>query len=206
MNLDVDSVLKECWQAIRSQSDQEPNIRDFWIISETIRLKYAKDEMLQNVPNCDTGLKIVEYIENNIFKDPPGREIYHIVRNLTVDEFSMRMGQIAKYLQFEGYLNGGILKVLSVSFYTWFGCLCMAKSTRVIDSIGTVYNDRLRQREYNWLKNMWEDADKNGNPWIKFGVTVAKCLEEKRKKSNPAKIIVDNWISKDSPYWSCCEQ
>lgn len=111
-----------------------------------------------------------------------------------------------KNLQLEGYLHGGVTKVLSAAFYTWYGCLSMAKLTRPEGSDHIQYTPEMRSEGYEDLRSEWEETEKIGNPWIKFGVTIAKPLEEKRKKINNAKIIVDNWIPQDSPYWKCFKE
>lgn len=201
MNSIVDKALKHCWEEIKSSGpDDEVNLFDFQLIAQIIRLNYIQEKMLQNIPGCKIGLNIVEYIEDNTFKDVPA----HVIRNLTLDEFSDRMKTTAKVLQTKGYLSGGIFKTISVAFYVWYGCLSMAKLTRVMGSDGVLYTDQIRQERYSRLEQIWKEAEREENPWIRFGVTLAKCLEEKRKKADPTKVIVDDWIDKSSPYWECC--
>lgn len=202
MNRNIDEVLDQLWNEIRWNSPEEPNLRDFRLMAQTLRLHYV-DEMLTDLPDCEIGLKIVEYIEDNIFKDAPTYEIYHVVRNLTLEDFSKRLRETAKHLQLKRYLYGGVTKTLSAAFYAWYGCLSMAKLTRVGGSDGVLYTPEMRLAEYNYIKNEMDDAKKYGNPWIKFGVRIAKLLEQKRKKANPNKIIIDGWVPKDSPYWDC---
>lgn len=202
VNTNIDEVLEHLWCEIRGDRVGEPNLLDFKLMAQTLRLHYV-DEMLQELPGCETGLKIVEYIEDNIFKDAATYEIYHVVRNLTLEDFSKRMREIAKRLQLNGYLHGGVTKALSAAFYAWYGCLSMAKLTRVEGSDGVLYTTEMRLEEYKCIRNEWEDAEKYGNLWIKFGVRIAKLLEEKRKKAESNKVIVDDWVPEDSPYWEC---
>lgn len=197
----MNEVFKHLWQEIRGNGSGEPNLHDFRLMALILRLHYV-DEMLQDTPTYGTGLKIVEYIEDNIFKDTSEYAIYHVVRNLPLGDFSKRMKDSARALQLEGYLHGGVAQVLSAAFYTWYGCISMAKLTRPEGSDRVQYTTEMRFDGYDYIKSEWEEAEKIGNPWIKFGASLAKRLEEKRKKNDPNKVIVDDWIPKDSPYWS----
>lgn len=201
-NTNIDKIFDHLWNEIREDIPGEPNIHDFRLMAQVLRLHYL-DEMLQDLPNCEIGLNIVDYIEDNIFKDAATYKIDHKIRKLSREDFFGRMKQAARDLQFKGYLHGGVAKILSAAFYTWYSCLRMAKLTRTEDILGIQYTNEMRYSDYEDLRNEWEDAVKFGNPWIKFGVKIAKLLEEKRKKANPKKIIVDDWVPPNSPYWEC---
>lgn len=196
----TDEILKHLWDEIQQDGSGEPNLRDIWLMAETLRLNYV-DQMPIDIPKEDIGLRIVEYIDENIFKDTLNYPIHHVIRNLSLEDFSGRMKEIAKSIQLKGYLHGGVANTLCVAFYIWFGCIFVAKLTRTEGSDGVQYTEEMRLGEYNWIKGIWEDALKHGNPWIKYATELSKLLEEKRKRDNPNKVIVDNWIPDDSPYW-----
>lgn len=198
---DTDLILKHLWNEIHQSGEGEPNLRDVWLMAETLRLNYV-GKIPVEVPKENIGLKIVEYLDENIFKDTQNYPIQHILRNLSLEDFSERMKEIAKDIQLKGYLNGGVAKTLCMAFYMWFGCIFVAKLTRSEGSDKVKYTNEMRLDQYNWIKNIWEDALNYGNPWIKYGVSLSKLLEEDRKKKNPEKIIVDDWIPSESPYWS----
>jgi hypothetical protein len=202
MNTNVDEILNHLWDEIQmpEKNPEEPNLRDFKLIAETLRFNYV-NKMPQKLPSCNIGLKIVEYIEDNIFKDTQTYQIHHVVRNLTLENFSERMKKTAKKLQVKRYLNGGTAEVLCIAFYIWFGCISMAKLTRFEGSDRVPYTSEIKLEGYSWLKSEWKNAEKQGNYWIKYGVELAKQLEEKRKEKDPNKIIVDDWIPQNSPYW-----
>ena len=73
----------------------------------------------------------------------------------------------------------------------------MAKNTRIQDSGGQKYTPELRNEGYKTLQEQWTEAERLGNHWIKAGVSLAKTLISKRKDEH-----IDDWIPKDSPYWS----
>jgi len=196
----TDEILKHLWDEIQQDGSGEPNLRDIWLMAETLRLNYV-DQMPIDIPKEDIGLRIVEYIDENIFKDTSNYPIHHVIRNLSLEDFSERMKEIAKSIQLKGYLHGGVAKTLCVAFYIWFGCIFVAKLTRTEGSDGVQYTKEMRLEQYNWIKSVWEDALNHGNPWIKYATELSKLLEEKRKRDNPNKVIVDNWIPDDSPYW-----
>ncbi len=196
----IDKILKHLWDEIHPGGSGESNLNDIWLMAETLRINYV-DQIPKGVLNRDVGLGIVEYIDENIFRDAPNHKINHVMRNLSLEDFSERMKRVAKDLQLKGYLHGGVAKILCVAFYTWFGCIFVAKLTRTEGSEGEQYTEKMRLENYNWIKGIWEDALSHGNPWIKYGVELSKLLEEKRKKNDPSKVIVDDWIPDNSPYW-----
>jgi hypothetical protein len=135
----------------------------------------------------------VESVEENFIKGS-------LIRCLSSEELA-RSGELLvkdiqnqKLLSFENQIN------YVVSLYTWHGCLCMAKLTRetyVTNNGEKPYIDEMRFNGYTQLQNLWKKEEQDGgNPWIRYGVSMAKTLSEKRGDK-----IINNWIPKDSPYW-----
>jgi hypothetical protein len=40
-----------------------------------------------------------------------------------------------------------------------------------------------------------------GNPWVRYGVSLARLMEKGRKGDDFDYVVHENWIPKDSPYW-----
>lgn len=95
MNTNIDDILKHLWNEIRVNTPGEPNLHDVKLMAQTLKLHYV-DELPTDPPKNEIGLKIVEYIDSNLFKSPSSYQINHVVRNLTFDDFSNRLREIAK--------------------------------------------------------------------------------------------------------------
>jgi hypothetical protein len=75
----------------------------------------------------------------------------------------------------------------------------MAKTTRktyVTGSGEMPYSAELRISGYGSIRKCWKEEVRKGNPWVRFGVSVARALEVSRGKD-----VVDDWVPRDSPYW-----
>lgn len=59
------------------------------------------------------------------------------------------------------------------------------------------YTHNQRMDGYRSLERQWLDEDANGNPWVKYGVSLALLLKRNRKE-----IPIDDWVPRDSPYWT----
>lgn len=170
------------------------NLEDIIFIAQSLYLRNLTKQFPKNLPDKQRGLAIIESVEETFIKGV-------LVRNLSMEEFLSRAEKLIKKLQTKNLLNIGAADAIALAFFTWHGCLYMAKATRLEDSRGNLYTSQMRIDAYSQLKLMWEDEEKKGNPWIKYGVSLAKSLEEKRKRQNPLKQIIDNWVPLDSPYW-----
>ena len=86
-----------------------------------------------------------------------------------------------------------------VALYTWHGCIHMAKTTRRTYRTSTgedPYTPELRRHGYAVVEQWRKECESVGNPWVKFGVSLARRLEHGRG-NRP----VDDWVPRDSPYW-----
>jgi len=169
----------------------DPNTRDVCIVAE--RLRTMLPERLPNLSlTTDKGVRIVEIVEENFIKG-------ELIRGLTETELLERAKRTGK-IAMEN-LPMGLVEALAIALFVWHGCILMAKSTRPYDSARVIYTPEMRYGEYESIKSCWERQESAGNPWVKYGVSIAKQLEEKRKKLDPTKIIVDEWVPPGSPYW-----
>lgn len=142
-----------------------------------------------NTPDKEMGIAIVECVEDQFVKGV-------LVRDLSQEEIIQRAEKLAKCLRTKG-INADLLKTVTIALFTWHGCICMGKATRIVDSMGTLYNHDMRIRDYTSLKNDWEEEERlRNNLWVKYGVTLTRSLEKKRSN-----LPVEDWIEKDSPYW-----
>lgn len=198
--MDSDQAIRQCFIEIRNGIVGEPNLFAFRLMAQTIKL-YCKDcqgdKFITTPPKADDGLRIVEYIENEFMKGA----LHGVIVTFSEDRFFKRMKKTAHDLQVDNLIYGGVCNSLCAAFYTWYGCLSMAKLTRVMGSDKVFYTAEMRENGYAHLEKEWKEEERLGNPWIKFGVSLAKLLEEKRKKADHIKVIMDDWIPADSPYW-----
>lgn len=170
------------------------NLEDIIFIAQSLYLRHLTKEFPRNLPDKETGIAIAESVEDIFIRGV-------LVRNLSKEEFLSRAGELIKRLQTKNLLNVGAADALALAFFTWHGCINMAKATRVKDVLGNLYTPEMRNEAYSQLKQEWEDEERKGNLWVKYGVSLAKLLEEKRKKQDPQKQIMDDWVPTDSPYW-----
>lgn len=170
------------------------NLEDIIFIAQSFYLRHLTKEFPRKLPDKKMGLATVESVEDIFIKGV-------LVRNLTKEEFLKRAGGLIKRLQTKNLLNLGAADALTLAFFTWHGCINMAKDTRAKDVLGNPYTLEMRNEVYNRLKQEWEEWEKKGNSWVKYGVSLAKLLEEKRKKQDPQKQIIDDWVPAGSPYW-----
>ncbi len=138
-------------------------------------------------PTKQVGISIVECVEEKFIKG--------LIRSLSQEELIQKAENLVRCLRIKG-ISIGVVEAVTIALFTWHGCICMAKATRVVDAIGTQYTQEMRERDYESLKNDWEEEQSRNNPWVKYGASLARSLEKKRGNSP-----VEDWIPKDSPYW-----
>ena len=74
----------------------------------------------------------------------------------------------------------------------------LLRRTYVVPGGEAPYTLEMRLQGHNWLQECWRREEPNGNPWIRYGVSLARLLEKER--DNP---IIEDWVPKDSCYWDC---
>ena len=141
----------------------------------------------------EVGVRLVEIVDRELIKGD-------LIRTLSSDELKARADAVVRAIDSESLLTGYEPAVkYVVALYTWHGCIHMAKATRRTHRTPTgedAYTPELRQHGYALIQQWWRECDSVGNPWVKFGVTVARLLELGRGNQP-----VDDWVPRDSPYW-----
>lgn len=188
----VDNILREA--IINAAKDfplingGDPNTVDVLWIAKGL-MDYTDLPLSTNLPERKKGLAIVECVEDKFINGS-------LIRELSKEELIQRSENLLRCLRIN-LLNLEIVEAVAVALFIWHGCICMAKTTRISDSAGQLYNNEIRIRDYNSLKQEVEEEETIGNPWVKYGISLARLLSEKRGDK-----IVNNWISPDSLYWA----
>lgn len=166
----------------------DPNTIDLLDLAARLRnehaLKYPVD-----LPPKTSGVAIVEAVD--------GTFIDGLIRYLSPDQVANNAARLSSRLHGQGLLDFAPLTRIAVALSVWHGCLCMAKCLRSVTSDGTSYTAEMRTGGYLFLKATWESEEKLGDPWVRYGVTLACDFETQRGNA-----VVDDWVPKDSPYWS----
>ena len=151
------------------------------------------------LPGKPSGVSLVEqvdhiFIAGKCVRDLPADDLIGGVRHLLEVQHQSAMisfGPPASYI---------------AVLYTWHGCILMAKLLRP-NAVGA--DRRLidismasRQSGYVGLQKIWEDEQSRGNPWVHFGVALARRFEQQRKESDFRRMVIEDWVPRDSPYWA----
>jgi len=141
------------------------------------------------LPDKATGIAIVNEVET--FVDAK------LIRTLSPRVITERAIDLVSRLDRSAVLDASPLTQLAVAFCVWHGCINMAKSLRYETSDHTVYTEDVRTSDYEDLRKLWTDEDARGNPWIRYGVSLARDFEMGRGNTP-----IDDEVPKDSPYWT----
>ncbi|MBJ6727188.1 hypothetical protein [Geomesophilobacter sediminis] len=177
--------------------DGDSNLVDIYWLAEKLRETLGA-ALPTDLPPKDCGVQAFETVETILLRDPQDR----VLRVIPVDEIVQRlvnlMGALKKELPFSGEDN------LLVSLYLWHGCIRMAKLLRCAYNIRggqALYTPQMRSDEYALILNEWTQDEAQGNSWVRYGVSLARRMEQARKKQDFDFEVHENWIPKDSPYW-----
>lgn len=142
-------------------------------------------------PSRDEGVELVELVESTLLSQSPQQ----VVRLNSPAALAQHCQDITQELRAKNLLSYDDATALVAALFAWLGCIAMAKTLRDVDSQGKPYTDDTRRREYARIERQWAEP---GGPWIRYGVTLARALELGRGNNNP----IEDWVPKDSPYWS----
>lgn len=144
------------------------------------------------IPPKATLLEIVRCVEDTFVRGS-------LIRNLPTNVLSdrglllvrtLRSGQLWAYLPEQIYV---------IALYAWHGCINMAKITRrtyVTGNGEAPYPTEVRISGYRSIRRCWTEEVRKGNPWVRYGVSVARALENGRGNE-----LIDDWVPRNSPYW-----
>ena len=150
------------------------------------------------LPAKDAGVLAFECVETNLLRDPHNR----VLRNTPVADVAQRIVNLAGALK--GMLRFSDDQDLVVSLYAWHGCIHMGKLLRCVYNIPggqALYTPPMRREGYARIREEWTRDEAQGNPWVRYGVSLARPMEQGRKKQNFDFEVHENWVPKDSPYW-----
>ena len=144
------------------------------------------------LPSKDGGVRLVELVDAELIK---GR----LIRTLSPQEVSARAEALIARIQADGLLSHSIAVNYAIALFTWHGCIHMAKNLRPTYRTPTgeaPYSLEIRQHGYQIIERSWRQAVAEGNPFVRYGVTLARPLEVARGNR-----IIDDWVPRESPYW-----
>jgi hypothetical protein len=171
----------------------DPNTVDvYWHAGEVVR--FLGLQVPTELPQKEIGIALVECVENNFIS-------CSLIRQCSPQSLAERGLELVEVIRNQRLLPMGAQESYIVALYTWHGCINMAKLLRrtyVIPDGEAPYTPEMRLYGYNQLQRAWRNEDARDNPWVRYGVSLARLLEKKR--GNP---LIENWVPSDSPYWDC---
>ena len=184
-------MATQSWTQLHESGD--PNTVDvYWHIGKVVELLGLR--LPTELPLKETGAVLVECVENNFIKGS-------LIRQCSPQSLAERGLTLVEVIQNQRLLSIGVQETYVVALYTWHGCINMAKllrKTYIIPDGEELYIIEMRLQGYNQLQVYLRNEDARGNPWVRYGISLAKLLEKKRGNS-----VVENWVPRDSPYWDC---
>lgn len=145
-----------------------------------------------DLPPKDVGVRLVELVDAELIK---GR----LMRTLSPKEVAARAEALVARIRADGLLPHSIAVNYAITLFTWHGCIHMAKTLRPTYRTPTgeaPYSLEIRQHGYAAIDHWWREAEAGGNPFVRYGLTLARALEQGR-----ANRIIDDWVPRESPYW-----
>ena len=177
------------WRQVKKGED--PNTIDVYDCAGR-GLKALNLQIPTELPEKEIGVEVVELVNEKFVKGS-------LIRKCTPQELAERGYQLVNHIQAQKLLSFGPSESYVVALYIWHGCICMAKNLRKNYVVGggreAPYTIEQRQQGYNSIQKCWQEEENRGNPWVRYGVSLARLFEKGEK--------VDDWIPKDSPYWDC---
>lgn len=179
----------------------DPNLVDVYHVAKSVPAALMT-KVPKTMPDKTTGVKVVETVESTLILGVP-------IRSLPPGVLSDRGLLVVHRIKDEHLLDllfdsralyDGAGGVLASSLYAWHGCLNMAKTLRptyVTPNGEKPYTLEIRKSGYDRITRCANEEAVNGNPWVKFGMTLARDFSLRRENS-----IIDDWVPKESPYWS----
>lgn len=173
----------------------DSNLVDVYWLAEQIR-EVLGVVLPTELPPKNAGVQAFEWVEANLLRDPKNR----VLRNIPVSDVAQRIVNLAAALK--GMLPFSEDQNLLVSLYAWHGCIHMGKLLRrVYNVLGgqALYTPEMRRDGYARIRGEWTRDEAKGNKWVRYGVSLARPMEQSRKKQDFE--VHEDWIPRDSPYW-----
>lgn len=185
------------WETLADSDDGDPNTIDLYSHAQRVE-QVLRCGVPDDLPERAAGVALVELVEQHFVA--PG-----FIRMLAPADLSERAGTLV-----DAIAKAGLLPYCSpqqryiAALYAWHGCINMAKLLRPSYNVAggqEVYSDQQRIKDYDWLRGCWTQETVKRNPWVRYGVYLARQLELNRKKDEFAQMVIEVWVPSDSPYW-----
>jgi hypothetical protein len=197
MDARLESAVREAartWDRLDGAGD--PNTIDLYHHARRIE-DLLQVEVPQVLPPKEHGVALVELVEQHLVSGP-------LVRARAPDVVAEHAGVLVDAIARAGLLGGGGTHSYVCVLYAWHGCINMAKLLRrtyVSPDGETDYTRDQRVRGYTWIEWCWSEEVARGNPWVRYGVSLARPFEKSRRGNEFIEAVVEDWIPQDSPYW-----
>jgi hypothetical protein len=182
----------------------DTNLFDVFHLAVTLSEHLAVD-LPTALPPKAAGVAAFECVEANLLSDPAAKltgRRPRVLRQTPADEIADRVETLSVALR--GMLPFPDDQALVVSLYAWHGCIHMAKVLRrTANSPGgpEPYTPEMRRYGYAHVQQEWVREESLGNPWVRYGVTLARLMEKGRKGDQFATEVIEAWVPAGSPYW-----
>jgi hypothetical protein len=178
------------WPSLTRQVD--PNINDIFWHAKTVQSRLDLT-MPDSLPSKSEGMALVESVERNFFRK------FRFLRDLNGSQLVILARELLANIRNEALVNYFPSATYCAALFSWHGCIGMAKTTRpVYMTQRGVAPFTLQQRldGYSYMEKCWTSELSIGNPWTKYGVTLARSFSLNRGDS-----MIDDWVDLGSPYW-----
>ena len=188
-------IAATTWAPIVGGGD--PNTIDVYQHARTVE-ELMKLDVPATLPPKQRGVAVVELVERLFVSGS-------LIRNHLPDVLVQRAGALADEIGRAVLLEHSSPHNFICALYAWHGCINMAKLVRrtfVIPGGEAEYTIAERLRGYALLEQCWSAEDSRANPWVRYGVSLARSLEEGRQQDEFPARVVENWVPAGSPYWA----
>lgn len=183
------------WDTLAGPGD--PNTIDLYRHARRVE-ELLHFEVPHKLPEREAGVALVELVERHFV-------VSGLIRMVPPPEISKRAAALV-----DAIAEASLLSYCSpehryvTALYTWHGCINMAKllrRTHVTPGGEEEYTTDQRTGGYGRLAVCWLEEIARGNPWVRYGVSVARLLETNRKGDSFKDTVFEEWVPRDSPYW-----
>ena len=187
--------LAGTWDALAWPGD--PNTIDLYRHARRVE-EFLHFEVPRELPEREAGVALVELVERHFI-------VSGLIRMVPPTEISKRAAVLVDAIAEAGLLLHCSPEQRYVTvLYAWHGCINMAKLLRhtyATPGGEEEYTTDQRTEGYSWLMICWSEEIARGNPWVRYGVSVARLLETNRKGDSFKDTVFEEWVPRDSPYW-----
>lgn len=181
--------LAQGWPELTRAGD--PNTIDVYWLSHELHQRLSL-RLPTTLPDKEIGIRIVELVEQHLISGS-------LIRRCSAQNLAQRSENLLEAIIGQQLLPCGLAESLAVALYAWHGCINMAKCLRktyVVPGGEAPYKTPLRKQGYAQLQACWQAEDARGNPWVRYGVSLARLLEQKR-----GNVVLEDWVPDGSPHW-----